>query len=323
MKVKQLSDELGKGIAVYLDGKFFEVRILKDFQSRIYGENNNCRSVIVVDYKDSERAYQQFKILTDRISYLFEISIRNKKEDFVHYLDRGFEKGFPGGKVRVNPAYKRLKKLNKWAINQAIKYGVLTEILGWVGIIAICRDFKMAAVVGGFYFVFGDVIGGFIFPWLTDLNRFTSPFYLVGAYPAGRHFLKKYAFLNESLLTQFVRQGKKMSKLEQEFEKTANLKEKSYLDRQLSWQSKRFAKRWEPAMLSFMGSEELKGIAIGYEGRYQDCFSFCNFIINGVEPKEEELDVWRIKVEAPEIKEEADYDKVWEEEEEFKKKDKK
>ena len=38
-------------------------------------------------------------------------------------------------------------------------------------------------------------------------------------------------------------------------------------------------------------------------------------MINGVEPKEEELDVWRIKIEEPETKEEADFEKVWEEEE--------
>ena len=315
MNVKQLNDELGKGIAVYLDGKFFEGRICKDLQSRIYGENNNCKCVIIVECTDSEKAYQQFKILTNRISYLFEISIRNKKEDFVHYLDKGFEKGFPGGKVKVNPAYKKLKKLKKWAINQGIKYGIFTEILGWIGIIAICHDLKMAAVIGGFYFVFGDIIGGFILPWLTDLNRFTSPFFLVGAYPAERHLFKKYTSLSESLLTQFRREGEKMGKLEEEFERTTNLRQKSHLDRQLNLQGKRFAKRWEPVVLSFIGSEDLKGIVIGYGGRYQDCFSFCNFMINGVEPKEEELDVWRIKIEEPEAREEADFEKVWEEEE--------
>ncbi len=323
MKVKQINDELGKGITVYLDGKFFEMRISKDLQSRIYGENNNCKSAIIVECKDSEKAYQEFKILTDRISYLFETSIRNKKGDFVHYLDRGFEKGFPGGKVKINPVYRGVKKLKQWAVNHAIKYGILTETLGWIGIIAICyRDLKMAAVVGGFYFVFGDVIGGFILPWLTDLNRFTSPFFLVGAYPAERHIFKKYAFLEESLLTQFMREGEKISKFEEEFERTVNLRQKSHLDRQLNYRSKRFTKRWEPAILSFMSSEDLKGIVIGYEGRYQDCLSFCNFMINGVEPKEEEIDVWRIKVEEPKIKEETDFNKVWGEEEESNKKDK-
>ena len=323
MKVKQLNDELGKGIAVYLDGKFFEARISKGLQSRIYGENNNCKCAIIVECKDSEKAYEKFKVLTDRISYLFEISIRNKKEDFVHYLGRGFEKGFPGGKVKINPAYRGLKKLKKWAVKQGIKYGILTEILGWIGIITICHDLKMAAVVGGFYFVFGDVVGGFILSYLSDLNRFTSPFFLVGAYPAERYLFKKYTSLNESLLAQFMREGKKMEKLEEEFERTTNLRQKSYLDRQLNLQSKRFGKRWEPVVVSFMSSEDLKGIVIGYEGRYQNCFSFSNFIINGVEPKEEELDVWRIKVEEPETKEETDFDKVWGEEEESDKKGKK
>ena len=51
-----------------------------------------------------------------------------------------------------------------------------------------------------------------------------------------------------------------------------------------------------------------------YKGRYRDSFAFCNYIVNGIEPEGEELDVWHIPIEGPEEEGEgSDFDKIWEE----------
>jgi len=86
MKIKELDDELGKGIGAYLDGKFFEIRYHGELQSRIFGDNNDSNAVLIAGYKDSEIVYSHFKTFTDRINHLFEISIANRREDFIRLI---------------------------------------------------------------------------------------------------------------------------------------------------------------------------------------------------------------------------------------------
>jgi len=317
MRVKELNDELGVGIGVYLDGKFFELRNKEYLQSRIYGENNDSNSAILVKYEDHERVYTLFKLLTDRINRLFEINIKNGREDFIRYVDRGFEKKFRNGKIKINLGYRDTEKLRKYAHRRATKYGILTEAIGWAGIMAtIYQNPKTAAVIGGFYFVFGDVIFGLVFPWLADLGGFASPFFQIGAYPAKRRFFKGYVSLDESLLTYFKKKGERLRRLEKEFKEITDVEKKAFLNQKLGRQNKKFARDWEPVALSFKKSEDFKGIVIGFRGKYENAFAFCNYLVNGTEPKEEDLDVWRIKVGPPEkLKEETDFDQVWEEKE--------
>jgi hypothetical protein len=317
MRVKNLNDELGSGIGVYLDGKFFEVRNKDHLQARIYGENNDCSSVVLVKYEDHEKVYTLFELLTDRINHLFEINVRNGREDFIRYLDRGFEKRFRSGKIKINPSHRNPGELRRYAHRRAAKYGILTEVIGWAGIMAtINQNPKTAAVIAGFYFVFGDVIFGLVVPWLADLGGFTSPFFQIGAYPAKRRLFKRYISLDKSLLTYFGKRGERLRKLEKEFKETADVEKKSFLNQRLRKENKKLTKYWEPAALSFKKSEELKGIIIGFRGRYENAFAFCNYLINGTEPKEEDLDVWRIEIEPLEkSSEETDFDRVWEEKE--------
>jgi len=314
MRVKDLNDELGSGIGVYLDGKFFEVRNKDHLQSRIYGENSDCSSAILVKYEDHEEVYTLFKLLTDRINHLFEINVRNEREDFIRYLDRGFEKGFRSGKIKINPSHRNPEELRRYAHRRATKYGILTEVIGWAGIMAtIYQNPKTAAVIAGFYFVFGDVIFGLVFPWLADLGGFTSPFFQIGAYPAKRRLFKRYISLDESLLTYFRKKGERLRKLEKEFKEITDVEKKSSLNQRLRKENKRFTKDWEPAALSFKKSEDFKGIIVSFRGRYENAFAFCNYLVNGTEPKEEDLDVWRIEIEPPEkSSEETDFDRVWE-----------
>ncbi|MEA3485583.1 MAG: hypothetical protein U9R03_02625, partial [Candidatus Aerophobetes bacterium] len=177
-------------------------------------------------------------------------------------------------------------------------------------------DLKMMAVIMGFYFVFGDIICGLLLSWLADLGTFTSPFFQLGAYPTQRHLLKKYVFLDKSLLAYFKKKGEKMRRIEEEFKRTINVEKKSLLIRHLERENEKLSKAWAPIALSFANSSELKGIIVEYKGKYQDSFTLLNYIINGVEPKEEELDIWRINVEEPQRKEEeeTDFDKIWEKE---------
>lgn len=317
MRIKELNDELGKGIGVYLDGKFFEVRNQPGLQSRIYGNNSDSNAMVLIKYKDREKSYHCFKMLTDRINYLFEINIRNKKEDFIRYLAKGFEKEFRNGKIKINPfQQKEMQKLKRYAIIRAIKYGILTEAIGWAAIASTYSTPRVTAVLGGFYFVFGDVICGVIVPWLADLDRFTSPFFQSGAYPAERYFFKRYLSLDESLLAHFKKKSIKLRKLEEEFNKTPNVERKSYLNQRLLQEEKKLAREWEPIALSFEKSDNLKGLIIGYRGTYQNSFLFSNYLINGTEPKEEELDIWRMEIKEPQkTGEETDFDRIWEEEE--------
>jgi len=315
MHVKEINDELGAGIGVYLDGKFFEVRNKEYLQSRIYGENNNSNSAILVKYKDHERVYTLFKLLTDRINRLFEINIRNGREDFIRYMDRGFEKKFRNGKIKINPGHRDTEKLRRYAHRRATKYGILTEVIGWVGIMTtIYQNPKTAAVIGGFYFVFGDVIFGLVFPWLADLGGFASPFFQIGAYPARKRFFKGYVSLDESWLTYFKKKGERLRKLEKEFKEIADVEKKAFLNQRLKRENKKFARDWEPVALSFKKSEDFKGIVVGFRGKYENAFAFCNYLVNGTEPKEEDLDIWRIEIEPQEkLSEETDFDRVWEE----------
>jgi len=316
MRIKELDDELGKGIGVYLDGRFFEVRNQVGLQSRIYGDNSNSNAIVLIGYEDRERSYYYFKMLTDRINYLFEINIRNKKEDFIRYLDKGFEKEFRSGKIIINSAQqKEVQKLRNYAIARAVKYGILTEAIGWAIIASTYSTPKITAVVGGFYFVFGDVICGVIVPWLADLDRFISPFFQIGAYPAERRFFKRYLSLDGGLLAYFKRKSTKLKELEEKFNEASNVERKSYLNQRLLQEEKKLAREWEPIALSFEKSENLKGIIIKYRGTYQNSFVFSNYLINGTEPKEEDLDIWRVEIEKPQkTGEEADFDRIWEEE---------
>ncbi|GAH86103.1 unnamed protein product, partial [marine sediment metagenome] len=142
------------------------------------------------------------------------------------------------------------------------------------------------------------------------------PFFQIGAYPAKRRLFKRYVSLDESLLTYFGKRGERLRKLEKEFKETADVEKKSFLNQRLRKENKKLTKDWEPAALSFKKSEELKGIIIGLRGRYENAFAFCNYLINGTEPKEEDLDVWRIEIEPLEkSSEETDFDRVWEEKE--------
>lgn len=316
MRIKELDDELGKGIGVYLDGRFFEVRNNLGLQSRIYGNDSDCNAIVLVEYKDRQRSYQHFKMLTDRIKYLFEINIRNKKEDFIRYLSNGFEKEFRNGRIKINPLQQEeVQKLRKYAIERATKYGILTEILGWTAIASTYPTPKITAVLGGFYFVFGDVICGVVVPWLADLGKFTSPFFQIGAYPVERRFFHKYLSLDKGLLAYFKKKSIKLKKLEEEFNKTPNVERKSYLNQRLLQEEKKLSREWEPIALSFEQSENLKAIIIAYRGTYQNSFVFSNYILNGTEPKEEDLDIWRMEIEEPQkTGEEADFDRIWEEE---------
>ena len=314
MKIKELDDELGKGIGAYLDGKFFEIRYHGELQSRIFGDNNDSNAVVIAGYKDSEIVYSHFKTFTDRINHLFEISIANRREDFIRYLNKGFEKSFGAGKIRVNPAYKGLEELKKYTLRQATKYGVLAEGIGWLSLMSLSYvNLKMMAVIMGFYFVFGDVICGLLLSWLADLGTFTSPFFQLGAYPAERRLFKKYVFLDRSLLAYFKKKGERLRRVEEEFGRTRNVERKSLLSRRLERENEKLSKAWVPVALSFAKSNELKGIIVEYKGRYQDSFALLNYIINGVEPREEELDIWRIKIEEPQKREEeeTDFDKIW------------
>jgi len=315
MKIKELDDELGKGIGGYLDGRFFEVRNQAGFQSRIYGNNESSNAIVLVEHKNSEKAYHYFKVLTDRVNYLFEVNIRNKKENFIRYLDRGFEKEFRSGKVKINPQQKGGGELRKYVSRRVIKYGVLAEALGWIAIIASTySNPKITAVIAGFYFVFGDVICGAIIPWLADWGRFTSPFFQIGAYPLEKYFFKKYAALDLSLLAHFRKKSAKLKKLEEEFDTASDVGRKSILSHHLIRESEKIAREWEPVVLSFAKSEDLKAVIVGYKGTYQSSFAFSNYLVNGTEPKEEDLDIWRVEIKEPrEIGEEADFDRVWEE----------
>ena len=107
MRIKELDDELGKGIGVYLDGRFFEVRNQLELQSRIYGNDSDSNAIVLIEYQDREKSYQHFKLLTERIKYLFETNIRNRKEDFIRYLTNGFEKEFRGGRIKINPVQQK------------------------------------------------------------------------------------------------------------------------------------------------------------------------------------------------------------------------
>lgn len=316
MRIKELDDELGKGIGVYLDGRFFEVRNQPELQSRIYGNDSDCKAIVLLEYQDRERSYQYFKILTERIKYLFEINIRNRKEDFIQYLTNGFEKEFRGGRIKINPLQqKEVQKLRRYAIERAIKYGILTEIVGWAVIASTYSTPKITAVLGGFYFVFGDVICGVVVPWLADLGKFTSPFFQIGAYPAERRFFHGYLSLDASLLAYFRKKSIKLKKIEEEFNKTPNVERKSYLSKRLRQEEKKLSREWEPIALSFEKSENLKAIIIGYRGTYQNSFAFSNYIINGTEPKEEDLDIWRMEIKEPrKTGEEEDFDRIWEKE---------
>jgi hypothetical protein len=313
MRIKELDDELGKGIGVYLDGRFFEVRNQLELQSRIYGNDSDSNAVVLIECQDRERSYQHFKILTERIKYLLEINIRNRKEDFIRYLTNGFEKEFRGGRIKINPVQqKEVQKLRKYAIERAMKYGILTEILGWAVIASTYSTPKITAVLGGFYFVFGDVICGVIVPWLADLGKFTSPFFQIGAYPVERRFFRKYLSLDKGLLAYFKKKSIKLKKIEEEFNKTPKVERKSYLSQRLLQEEKRLSREWEPIALSFEKSENLKAIIIGYRGTYQNSFAFSNYIINGTEPKEEDMDIWRMEIEEPQkTGEEADFDRIW------------
>ena len=314
MKIKELHDELGEGIGVYIDSKFFEIRIKEACQSRIYGDDSDCRAIIWVE--SGRKIYRYFKVFTERITRLFEISIKDKEEDFIRYLSRGFEKSFGPGRMRINPTYKGLEELRKYAARKAIKYGLLTEVLGWATLmIATCADLKVMAVIMGFYFVFGDVICGLLVSWLADLGTFTSPFFQIGAFPAGRRLLKRYISLNEGLLAHFKRRGRRIKGLEERFLKTQDdVEKKSSLSRLLERENERLAKEWEPVALSFAKCNEFKGLIVEYKGRYRDSFAFCNYIVNGIEPEGEELDVWHISIEGPEEEGEgSDFDKIWEE----------
>jgi len=316
LKIKELDDELGKGIGVYLDGKFFELRYQGDLQLRIYGDNNDSTAVIMLGHKNNERVYNYFRTFTDRINHLFEINIANKEEDFIRYLNKGFEKSFGAGRIRVNLAHKGLEEFKKYALKQAVKYGILAEGIGWLSIISFSLvDLKMMAVIMGFYFVFGDVICGLLLSWLADLGTFTSPFFQLGAYPIATRLFKKYIFLDKSLLAYFKKKGERLRRIGEEFRRTANVERKSLLSRRLERENEKLGKVWAPAALSFAKSSELKGIIVEHKGKYQDSFALLNYIVNGVEPKEEELDIWRINVEEPQRKEEeTDFDKIWGEE---------
>ncbi|GAI10943.1 unnamed protein product, partial [marine sediment metagenome] len=171
---------------------------------------------------------------------------------------------------------------------------------------------KITAVLGGFYFVFGDVICGVIVPWLADLGKFTSPFFQIGAYPLERRFFRKYLSLDKGLLAYFKKKSIKLKKIEEEFNKTPKVERKSYLSQRLLQEEKRLSREWEPIALSFEKSENLKAIIIGYRGTYQNSFAFSNYIINGTEPKEEDMDIWRMEIEEPQkTGEEADFDRIW------------
>jgi len=316
MKIKELHDELGEGIGAYIDGKFFEIRFKEGLQSRIYGDNNDCKAIILVVGKGGEGMYNYFKLFAERITRLFEINIGDEEEDFIRYLNKGFEKSFGSGRIRVNPTFKGLKELRKYASGEATKYGLLAETLGWTSlIIGTCANLKVMAVLMGFYFVFGDVICGLLISWLADLGIFSSPFFQLGAYPAGRRFLRKYIFLNQGLLSHFKRRAERMKKLEERFIKAENVEKKSSWGRRMEKENQRLARKWEPVALSFARCNEFKGVIVEYKGRYQDSFAFCNYIINAIEPKEEELDVWHIPVEEPQGREEkeSDFDKIWKE----------
>ena len=64
MRIKELDDELGKGIGVYLDGRFFEEINQRELKSRIYGHDSDSNAIVLIEYQDRERSYQHFKILS-------------------------------------------------------------------------------------------------------------------------------------------------------------------------------------------------------------------------------------------------------------------
>ena len=106
-------------------------------------------------------------------------------------------------------------------------------------------------------------------------------------------------------------------KIEKEFNETPKVERKSYLSQRLLQEERRLSREWEPIALSFEKSENLKAITIGYRGTYQNSFAFSNYIINGTEPQEEDLDIWRMEIEEPQkTGEETDFDRIWGKEDE-------
>ena len=203
--------------------KDFVLRLLRtpyEKEGKLY--NDQTRGIFFTPFfKDSEKNYNQFKLLTDRLNEIPGINFPNSEEDFMKYLSLGEERTFLGGntklKILLKDKYKSIgNSADKFISSRAHLAGASVDLAALAGSVGAISYFNPSweIYLGGIGIAaLIEFLGGmFIMAGIDSFSEWSGPMHSLGFFPYAHKLSNKLKSSNY-LLEKFIEDNQKLKEL--------------------------------------------------------------------------------------------------------------